>query len=247
MTSRTNRKFPQSTGVGRNIPAAAYDLFAILGTLFAVKSTLLMFDSLWSYAGPISLLSALAVASWCLYSRGGKWADLGLRKPESMPKMLLWSLVAFMITIAAGILANTAVTAAFSGNLGEVDPRYSGRFADVPGNTMLYLYWILVSWVVGAFAEEMLFRAMLISRFEQLLAKFRYAPVMAVMLQSVIFGQQHFYYQGLSGALATGAIALVSGALYLLLKRNLWPLILSHGLANMLGLTLVYTGIQPPG
>jgi membrane protease YdiL (CAAX protease family) len=247
MTNNADRKFMQSTGAGSNIPAAAYDLFAILGTLFAVKSTLLLFDSLWSYAGPISLLSALAVASWCLYRRGGKWADLGLKKPESISKMLMWSLVAFVVTMAVGILANSAVTAVFSGDLGEIDPRYRNRFANVPGNAMLYTYWIVVAWVVGAFAEEMLFRAMLISRFEQLLSKFRYAPVMAVMLQSVIFGQQHFYYQGLSGAFATGAIALVSGAFYLLLKRRLWPLILSHGLANMLGLTLIYTGVQPPG
>lgn len=247
MRHSANRKLPQSSGVTGNIPAAAFDLFAVLGTLFAVKSALLMFDSLWTYAGPISLLAALAVASWCLYKRGGKWADLGLRKPESIPKMLLWSLVALMVTMVVGILANIAVTAAFGGDSSEIDPRYSNRFAEVPGSTMLYLYWILVSWVVGAFAEEMLFRAMLISRLEQLLSKFRYAPVAAVMLQSAIFGQQHFYYQGLSGALATGAIAMVSGAMYLLLKRNLWPLVLSHGAANMIGLTLIYTGVQPPG
>jgi membrane protease YdiL (CAAX protease family) len=40
---------------------------------------------------------------------------------------------------------------------------------------------------------------------------------------------------------------LVSGILYLLFKRNLWPLTLSHGLVNTIGLTLIYTGLQPVG
>ncbi len=247
MTDGPIPKVEQGKALDGQMSAAARDLILVLGTLFAVKTTLLPFDNWWSYAGPISLLAAVAVASWCLHDRKQTWADLGLKKPENMPKMLLWALLAMVVTMAAGIVANIIVTSVFSGNAGEIDPRYSGRFADVPGNTGLYIYWIMVSWVVGAFAEEMVFRAMLISRFEQLSSKLRYAPVLAVMLQSVIFGQQHFYYQGLSGALATGAIAAVSGALYLLIKRNLWPLILSHGLANMLGLTLIYTGIQPPG
>ncbi len=227
--------------------SAAIDLLLVLGTLFVVKSVLLQFDGLWSLAGPLSLLAAVAVASWCLYSRNENWGDLGLKRPQNIPKMLLWSLVAMVVTMAAGIVVGIILSLAPISDLGEVDPRYSDRFADLPGNARLYLYWIVVAWVIGAFAEEMVFRAMLISRFELLLSKLRYAPVMAVMLQSVIFGQQHFYYQGWSGALATGAIALVSGALYLLLKRNLWPLILSHGFANMIGLTLVYTGVQPPG
>jgi uncharacterized protein len=227
--------------------AAAGDLVLVLGTLLAFKFVLLQFDSLWTYAGPISLLAALIMASWCLHNRNQKWADLGLKRPENMTKVLLWSFAAMVVTMAAGILANIIGASAVSADLGEIDPRYSNRFADLPGNAMLYLYWVVVSWVVGAFAEEMLFRAMLISRFEKLFSKFRYAPLIAVVLQSIIFGQQHFYYQGLTGALATGAIALVSGALYMFLKRNLWPLILSHGMANMLGLTLIYTGVQPPG
>lgn len=67
---------------------------------------------------------------------------------------------------------------------------------------------------------------------------------MAIVCQSVGFGQQHLYYQGWAGAVATGATALISGVFYVVLKRNLWPLILSHGLANTLGLTLIFAGVQ---
>ena len=108
-------------------------------------------------------------------------------------------------------------------------------------------YNVAIMGATGAVGEEMLFRGMLISRFERLFAGFRYPVLIAVVLQAVLFGQQHFYYQGLNGALATGGIALISGGAYLLLKRTLWPLILSHGLANSIGLTLIYAGMQPTG
>jgi membrane protease YdiL (CAAX protease family) len=57
---------------------------------------------------------------------------------------------------------------------------------------------------------------------------------------TILFGQQQMYYQGLAGALATGTQAAISGLLYLFSRRNLWPLILSHGLANTLGMTMLY-------
>lgn len=244
MSNREAQELHQDIERVIDTAAAARDIFFVLGTLFAVKWGLLQFDSLWTYGGPISLLAALAVASWRLRISKENWADLGLKRPENIRKLLLWSLAAMVVTMAAGILVDALATSAMSGAANAVDPRYSNRFANLPGNLSLYLYWVAVSWIVGAFAEEMLFRAMLISRFERVFSKFRYASLTAILLQSIIFGQMHFYYQGLNGALATGATALISGALYMLLKRNLWPLILSHGFANMIGLTLIFTGVQ---
>ena len=116
----------------------------------------------------------------------------------------------------------------------------------MPGNLPAYLFWLGIAWVIGGFTEEVLFRGMLISRFEKLFTFAPFGVFFAIVMQAIIFGQQHFYYQGLNGALATGAIALVSGLFYFLLKRNLWPLMLSHGLANTLGLTLIYLGKVSP-
>lgn len=222
----------------------ALDLLFVLGTLFAIKSALLQFDILWTYAGPISLIASLTIATWCLHKNGESWGHLGLKRPARLTRMLAWSLVVLVITLAAGIAIETALSS--FGIDEKIDPRYGGRFADLPGNAPVFLYWIGVSWLVGAFVEEMLFRGMLISRFERLLSGSPFALPTAVILQSAVFGQQHFYYQGWSGALATGGIALLSGLFYVLLKRNLWALILSHGAANMIGLTLIYAGVQPP-
>ena len=226
---------------------AAKDLLAILGTLLIVKYALLRVDALWTYAGPISLLASGAVATWRLGKSNESWADLGLARPTGWKKLLAWTVAVFLVTTVAGILLEGIASSLLTGPSGEPAARYASRFANVPGNTPQYLFWLAVAWIIGGFAEEMLFRGFLITRFERLFSRFPFAVVIAVLLQAILFGQQHYYYQGLSGALATGAIALVSGGFYLLLKRNLWPLTLSHGLANTIGLTLIYTGIQPAG
>jgi uncharacterized protein len=228
-------------------PASAFDLLVILATLFGVKSALLQIEELWTYAGPISLLASVIVASWRLRRNGESWSELGLKKPVKLGKMLMWSLILLVLTMASGIVIELIVSTAVGDRSASIDPRYANRFADLPGNLASYLYWVVVSWVVGGFVEEMLFRGMLISRFERLFAAFPFASWTAVLLQSILFGQQHYYYQGWSGALATGGLALISGVFYLLLKRTLWPLILSHGLANMIGLSLIFAGVQPAG
>ena len=230
-----------------SIRTAAIDLLFVLATLIITKALLLQIAALWTYAGPVSLLASLFVAHWRLQRNGESWRDLGLQKPQKLGRVVLWAVLLLIVTIAAGIAIETLIPAITGNNPNAIDPRYADRFADVPGNLYLYLYWMIVSWVVGAFAEEMLFRGILISRFERLFAGFRYPVLIAVVLQAVLFGQQHLYYQGLNGALATGGIALISGGAYLLLKRTLWPLILSHGLANSIGLTLIYAGMQPAG
>lgn len=52
----------------------------------------------------------------------------------------------------------------------------------------------------------------------------------------------HFYYQSLRGLVVTGLIGIALGTLYLLYKRNLWPLVLAHGLVDTLSFTALYTG-----
>ncbi len=228
---------------------AVSDLVFVLGTLIIVKAIVLRIESLWTYAGPIALLASLGVATLCLRSNNEGWSDLGLKRPKSIRAAFLWTVGILVVTMALGIVVESVVTAMLSpadGVASEVDQRYANRFANVPGNLPVYLYWLAVSWVIGGFTEELLFRGMLISRFERLFSFLPFAVFIAVILQAIIFGQQHLYYQGIGGALATGAIAFVSGIFYLLLKRNIWPLTLSHGLANTIGLTLLYTGVQAP-
>jgi len=233
--------------VKRGPRSALFDLVAIVGALLVLKSLLLRSEAVWIYAGPISLLAALGVATWCLHRRGETWRSVGLTRPDSLWRAGLWTFVALIVTIAAGLLVEGAVASVIA-PADEVTQatgaRYQGRFADLLGNLPVYLFWLATAWIVGGFTEEMLFRGILLSRIERLCHGVPLAAVFAVAGQALLFGQQHYYYQGLQGLVATGVIGAVSGALYYAFGRNLWPLLLSHGISNSIGLTLMYLGMM---
>jgi len=235
-----------STAVSRQ--TAIFDLVLIIGCLLIAKTALLQIESIWSYAGPIALMFTLLVATLRLRSSRQSWSDIGVKRPKSWLRLSLQTLIALIVTIGVGILAQSLANS-FIGVANEatqaIDARYQGRFDDLPGNLPVYLFWITIAWVIGGFTEEMLFRGALFSRLESLCAGAPFAVVVAIVLQGILFGQQHYYYQGLAGWVANGAIAIVSGLLFLAFKRNLWPLIISHGLSNTIGLTALYLGAMP--
>jgi membrane protease YdiL (CAAX protease family) len=220
----------------------AIDLLYTLGTLFSLKYLLLQFPAMWTFAGPISLIATLLVATWRLKCNNQTWRSVGLFHSTSHLKLALWAIAALIITVVLGSLAGQIIQGLIPAT--DVSEQVSNftqnRFANLPGNIQVYLYWLIVSWVIGGFAEELIFRGFLISRFENLFSKLPFAIVYAIIIQAIIFGQQHFYYQGIVGFVETGIIALLSGIIYYLSKRRLWPLIISHGLANTLGMTMLF-------
>lgn len=227
--------------------ATSIDLALIISTLLISKSALLTVDAFWAYAGPISLLLTLGVATWRLGTNGDTWANQGVTPPKNISTLALQTFIALVVTIAVGIIAQSVATSligAPSEATQALDSRYQGRFENLPGNLPVYLFWLAMSWVVGGFTEEMLFRGVLFTRFEKLFSDVPIGAFLAVLFPAILFGQQHYYYQGLSGLIATGTIAVTSTLLYLAFKRNLWPLILSHGLSNSIGLTAMYLGLM---
>ena len=244
MTGLSDIKLSPSVGTKRS---ALIDIGLVLGAMLILKYALMRVDALWTYAGPVSLLAALAVAGWRLHERDETWSNLGLKRPQSWPKTIRLALLALVLTTVVGIILESATAAVLADSVARAENSNAGRFADVPGNTAAFIYWLAVAWIIGAFAEEMLFRAFFITRFEVLFSRIPFGLAFAVILPAILFGQQHYYYQGASGAFATGGVALASGILYLLFKRSLWPLTLSHGIINTVGLTLIYAGVQPAG
>ena len=61
-----------------------------------------------------------------------------------------------------------------------------------------------------------------------------------MFLQAFLFGAVHVYYRGLYGLLVLGSFGAVMGVFCLVFRRNLWPLVLGHGLKNTLGFLAQY-------
>lgn len=98
-----------------------------------------------------------------------------------------------------------------------------------------YLFWAIpVSWGSAAFGEELLARGFILNRIAHVIGSLRTPAICAaIVLQAAIFGAFHIY-QGIGGALMTGAAGLILGLVWLVGGRNLWPCFLLHGLIDFL-------------
>jgi len=217
--------------------ASFRDLVAVVVVLVIVKQSLLPFTQL--YAGPVSTLSAMFLATVLLKRRGSGWNALGFRWPKSWLKttgLTVFSMVFFIIcTQAMGVLADRYFE----------DVNTGTRFNHIEGNVQAYIIIMVLVWTHGSFFEELLFRAFAITKASVFLGGRWPADIAALLLSSIFFGYRHAYYQGIHGALVTGAAGFAFGVLYLWFgRKNILPLIFAHGIFNTLGQTFRFLGIE---
>ena len=216
---------------------ALRDLTIVVAVMVGVKQSLLPVSQL--YAGPVSPLSAMIVATLLLWRRGSGWKDLGFRWPESWLRtagLTVLTMVVFVIcTQLMGLVADRYFEDVSTGT----------RFAHIEGNLEGYLIIMVLVWTHGSFFEELLFRAFLITHASRFLGGGLAGDIAALLASSAFFGYRHAYYQGMHGALITGAGGFAFGVLYLWFgRKNILPLIFAHGLFNSLGQTFRFLGIE---
>jgi membrane protease YdiL (CAAX protease family) len=216
--------------------AAAVDLAVLAGFMVALNCITLGITE--RYAGPITASCAVALITVLLWRRGMRWRDFGLRRP-TRPRWLFAQVPVVLVTW----LTVSAVAAVL---VGQYLPRpdTSARFGDLAGNIPGTLWWIGIGWLIGGFAEEMIFRGFLLSSLAALMPRGTLGSMMAVILQAALFGAVHVYNRGLFGFLVLGAVGAVLGTSCLVLRRNLWPVILAHGLGNTLGFLARYLDLK---
>jgi len=94
-------------------------------------------------------------------------------------------------------------------------------------------------WVVAAFGEEFVYRGLLVERLGFLFGHTKAALWIAVLISSNLFGLAH-RYQGISGMVTTGVAGFAMGAMFINSKNRLWLTILTHGIYDVIGITLIY-------
>ena len=113
----------------------------------------------------------------------------------------------------------------------DVVPPDMSRFGVLQGSLPNLILNVVVIWITAGFVEELIWRGYLMNRLADIFDKTRLAWVIALFCSAALFGIAHFY-QGPSGMLLTGVIGLLFGVAYLVGRRNLWPLVIAHGLIN---------------
>lgn len=190
--------------------------------------------------GVWSMLAGVAVGLLLLKLRGQPLASIGL-VPWEQGRVKLGSkaLGALVVIFLAMVVGATVVTSL----LGPLPT--SGAVADQPDTVALFLLDILVGvWIGAALGEEIFFRGLVLSKFQTLFAgntrSAKWAGIFAVIAQAAWFGAGHAS-GGVSIILLTGFIGLCLGFYYVYRSPgNLWPMIIAHGLANTITLTLTF-------
>lgn len=227
--------------IERQKPFSNFAFLLILGTYFALTLTrsagwipehwsmMPVVETAW-----LNFLVVLAVILWLRIEKI-PLSRFGLGTLPPPRTLLIW----VVGTMAVDYLAVGIATPVLSSIFGEA-PQVA-RFADVPGNLPLLLTLVPIVWLIGAFGEEFFFRGFLMTVLAQVLGGSRAAWVLALVAQAVVFGLIHAY-QGPAQAISIGIGGAVYGAAFLLARRNLWPVILAHGVNDTLGLILLYAG-----
>lgn len=215
--------------------------------IFALGTKALALEWTPKYAGPITLILTLVVLTLYMRRQGRSWTQYGLKPLVGIkPKLMVFPqalMVAIGFVIAVGtvlVLANVVEISA----LAQVSEGVESRFGEVRDNLPKFLMWLGIVWVSAAFGEEMFFRGYLVTRLQEALPSSRLATIFAVLIPALIFGYGHYHYQGFRGFVMTGLIGLSFGISYLLLRKNLWPIILVHGVVDTLAFTALYLEVD---
>ncbi len=224
------------------LAATAIELVAFYALLHLVR---LGFDQVsWRFAGPMTLAVMLIGIGAYLRYCGVGLNSIGLVKLR-WPKGVL--LFVPQILLAFVLIGVTALGVSLTGEALNVpvftaeQPDPLERWGDLPGNTSLFLFWIAILWFAGP-AEELVFRGFVIPRLITVFGDRVWGLAISVVLPAVIFGLGHVYYQGWRGFFVTGAIGITLGILFLLYRRNIWPLMVAHAAFNSMVFTGVYLG-----
>lgn len=160
-----------------------------------------------------------ACAGLLVKINGERLSDVGLNRPVSVGRTLVYG-----VLVAAAVF--TLVVSLEQ--LGYGANRLGDMAAELKGNPVLLAERVAISLLVVGPVEEFIFRGFLFLRLTKLFGGSTIAVAVAVLLQASIFGLSHTY-QHLYGILLTTSLGILFGVVYLALRRNLWVIIIGHG------------------
>jgi len=177
----------------------------------------------------------VGVAWGLIRLRGERLADIGLKRPASWTRTFMIGIAFAAIVFIAMYLSEKA---GFRRDL--------SKFKDVQGNLELTLFGVFYAFIGAGFYEEFMFRGFLMQGVAMLFGASRGAWIVACLLQGALFGVAHAYQNPL-GIAITGTLGVLMGFIVLASGRNLWPVIIGHGLFDASRFVLFYFQGPPTG
>jgi len=233
----------EATQRGRRVPRWRYliDIIVLVAVTFlldAVLGALVHAPINWKTGfvlDAIGKMLLVAVGCGLVLLRSERLSDIGLKRPESWARTF---------AIGIGLAAIVFIAIYFSEKAGF--RRDLSKFKDVQGNPELALLGVLYALIGAGFYEEFTFRGFLMQGLAMLFGGNRGAWLAACLLQGALFGVAHAYQNPL-GIAITGTLGVLMGLIVLASGRNLWLVIIGHGLYDASRFVLFYFQGQPTG
>ena len=207
---------------------------AFTGKSHFIVSVIVVSLLLSIFAGQLGTLLFYIVVLITLWAKRWDWKYFSMTRPN-------WPITifrAFLFAIGIFILIDFLIQPLIEFYFGKID---LSEVSGIEGNLINYLVFILLGWVLGGFCEEIIYRGYVLKRLAIIFGDTNKSWLLAAVAASIVFGFAH-NYQGPSGIITTGMIALLFGLIFIFNKNNLMVLVLTHGIYNMIAITLIYLG-----
>jgi membrane protease YdiL (CAAX protease family) len=176
-----------------------------------------------------------------LYLRGQSWSHFGLSFKKPTFSGLIRIVLLSFIVLAASIVGYFIGSTIMINIAGLPEQADLSSYNYIEGNLPMLILALIGVYIVSSFGEEVIYRAFLINRIEELGSGNKFITVAAVVVSSVIFGLIHFEW-GTTGIVQTGFFGLALALCYIFLKRNLWVLVLAHAYMDTILMVQMYFG-----
>src|ERR1700737_618248 len=138
----------------------------------------------------IGKLLLIAIGWGLVRLRGGRLADIGLKRPKSWGQTFLIAIVFAAVVFAAIYFSEKA---GFRRDL--------SKFKDVQGNLELTIYSVCYAFIGAGLYEEFMFRGFLMQGLRMCFGGSRGAWIAACIIQGALFGAAHAYQNPLGMAI----------------------------------------------
>ena len=209
-----------------------------LGSKTVHWAVILGFTALTIWKDNIAYFLGITFVLLLLWAKKWDWNIIGLINPSSWKKVWLQAIYSsLIILLVVDIIVMPIIELLLDK---EVD---LSALDGLRGNFLSYIIFIVFMWIVAAFGEEFVYRGLLVKHLSYLLGNNNSATWVAVLFSSILFGMAH-RYQGIVGMINTGIVGLIFGIIFIKSKNKLWLTILTHGVYDVIGITLIYLDID---
>jgi uncharacterized protein len=152
--------------------------------------------------------------------------DFGLRIPIPWISTIVFATAWLVLMLVYSPLADRIATRWFA------KPPTLGAFRSIQRSTIKLIAGIVITWVLGAFLEELTFRGIVLKMVEAQLCTLlpmRIAAAISICIAATGAGIIHLY-QGPRAAFIITQLSTLFGLLFVLSTDTLWAVILCHGM-----------------